>query len=176
MLHKSTKIIATIGALVFLGCLVVAAVFFTMVAKQKVLYTERNQELAQKKTDQEALRTLLHTLDETKSERESLLSRILKEEDVINFLSLLESVGSGQGAKITTNSLRVESINDTFETLIMSVEVEGSYASVTQTLKLFENLPYQTLINTMQLSRAEGSGGLIWKGMFDLRVTKFKKI
>lgn len=175
MLHKKTKIVAVISGIVFLSCVTAAAFFFHTVQGQKAIYTERNISLAQAKSDQESLRTLMHTLEETKLERESLISRILKEEDVINFLALLESLGAEHGVTLTTDSLKVEPLNETFETLLIHMGAEGTYVAVLHVLELFETLPYQVSIESTQLSNAEG-GGTTWKGQFSLRVTKMKKI
>ncbi len=174
MLHRTTKIVAIISGFVFLVSASVTALFFVMVEKEKKVYEERTLALAQANSDQESLRTLMTTLEETKVERESLVSRVLKDEEVINFLALLESLGSEQGVVLTTNSLKVEPINETFETLLINLDVEGSRDSVLRMLRLFETLPYQVFIESVQLSRADGSGA--WKGLFELRVTKLKKI
>lgn len=174
MLHKSTKIIATTGILFFLLCLGVFSVFLHVVTKQKTEFTEQTVENLRAEAHHDALADLMETLAKTKSERESLISRVLREEDVIDFLALIESLGDEQGVGLTTTSLTVEPIDATFETLVVNVGVEGSYAGVMQVLKILEHLPYQTAISGFQISHG-GGGNPTWKSTYNVRVTKFKK-
>jgi len=174
MLHKSTKIIAVTGILFFLICIGVFSVFLHVVTKQKTEFTEQTAENIRAEAHHESLASLMETLEKTKDERESLTSRVLREEDVIDFLALIESLGKEQGVILSTNSLTVEPIDAVFETLIVNVGVEGSYAGVMQVLKILEHLPYQTAISGFQVTHG-GEDDATWKSTYNVRVTKFKK-
>jgi len=172
MVHRNTKVIAAISALLFIASAAALGVFSLMLVKQKALYAERSLERAQERARQESVQALLQTLDDTKDARESLSTRILREEDVIDLLSLVEALGRENAAPVETDSLTVEPLDDMFETLVVHLNVTGSYASVLRMLTLLEALPYQATISAAHLS-AEGDG---WGGELELRITKFKKI
>jgi uncharacterized protein YjgD (DUF1641 family) len=176
MLHKSTKIIASIGTLFFLVSVTIGTIFFYIVEKQKAQFIERKIERAQMQANEESLASLFTRLENTADARASLMTRIVREEDVINLLALIESIGKEQNTKLTTNTLVVEPINNTFEMLVARISVEGSYDSVMQVLKVLEHLPYQSSVNNVQLVRNEGESISSWTGIYEVRVTKFKKI
>lgn len=179
MLHTNTKIIAVTGVLLLVLSAGACAYFFHMVTEQKALLQSKVVEKAVMKSHQESLDTLLDTLASSKTYRESLISRIFHEEEVIDFLALVESIGREQGVALKTDSLIIEPVNEVFEKLVISISVEGSYASVTQVLKIFELLPYQSLIRKATIGRdmkKENESVDAWKGSFELSVTKFKKI
>ncbi len=176
MRPKSSKIIAGISSILLILSFVVLGIFYSMVAKQKVAYVNSTKERIEAEARKTSLETLVKTLDETKEERALLMSRILRDEQVVDFLSLIETLGREQGAALKTNSLNSVSLNDTFESLVISITVEGSYDAVMQVLKLFEHLPYQVVISSVRIENEDGVGVLSWKGSFEMSVTKFKKI
>lgn len=175
MLHKSTKIVTGIAVILFVFSVAVGSVFFGMVTKQKNALAELTMTRAQAKAHQESLTALTRTLEETQEARDVLIAQILKEEDVIDLLALIESLGGEQGVTFTTNSLTVEPVSDSFEKLVVDMSVEGSYASVMHVLTLLENLPYQASVRRAHVSKSVDEDSVVWKGEFELSVTKFKK-
>ena len=175
MFHINTKIIATFGILLFMVSVGACALFFYKVSEQKTLLQSKVSERAVAKAHQESLSDLMKTLENTKTERESLISRILGENGVVDFLTLIESIEKEQNVTLKTDSLTVEPISDMFERLVVNISVTGSYASVVHVLKLLEQLPYQSAIRKTNIGR-EGKTEEVWKGVFELSVTKFKKI
>ncbi len=173
MLHKSTKIIATISFLILAGSLTIFGGFGFVIFTQKQNYIDLYRQNELLKNQESSINALLAELETTKGERESLESRILADEEVIDFLALIETLGREQQVKLTTSGLSVQPINATFETLVVRMEVEGGYDSVLRTLKLMEQLPYQTVVSNSQLNSGSGD---VWKGVFEIQLTKFKKI
>ncbi len=176
MLHRSTKLIACISIGVFVVSIAVCAIFFSFLSKQKVQFNELSSTQIEKQTHRTSLKVHQKALAESEEDRSSLKSRIVREENVIDFLSLTESLGKEQNVVLTTQSLTVEPINDVFESLVIQVEIEGLYQSVMHTVKLLERIPYQVMVYNLRMNRESDSGGMNWKGTLKLRVTKFKKI
>jgi hypothetical protein len=175
MVQKRTKIIAGIGAAFFIACAAAYALFFFVVSNHKEQFVAQSVERAEAKSRHETLSALMRTLDDTQEARKELFTRILKEEDVIDLLALIESIGNEQGVTLKTNSLTVEPIDATFEALVVDLNVEGTYASVIHVLKLMEHLPYQASVTKVQLLREQPENGPFWKSTYEVRVTKFKK-
>lgn len=174
MVYKSTHIIALIGCLFFVGSLVVCVLFFQHVEQKKTILTELRTAYAQVEQNRGMLATLVQTLDDTKDERLSLLTRVLTEERIITFLSLIESVGREQQVALKTNSIAIQPINNTFETVVVSVTVKGSYDALLKTLTLFENIPYQSTVRNVQFRHVEDTDE--WEAQYDIYVTKYKKV
>ncbi len=173
MLGKHTKVIATIGIAFFVMSVAICVIFFVIITQKKNSFHERSIERAETKARIESLDTLKKTMEATKDAREYIFSRILNEEEVIDFLALTESLGKEQGVTLTTDSLTVSPLNKTFETLDIGVTARGSYEGVMNVLRLFEQLPYQAVISGVTINN---DGGEEWVSTFKVQVTKFKKI
>ncbi|MCF7857631.1 MAG: type 4a pilus biogenesis protein PilO [Candidatus Pacebacteria bacterium] len=145
------------------------------ISNQKEHLQEINSEREQVLADREAIVAVTRSLEDSQHERESLTTRILKEEDVIDFLTSIESIGKDKGVSFKTNSLTVQKINDTFESLVVDIGVRGQYASVLYVLKILEHIPYQSSIGSVQIHKEEGGEYPVWSGTIKLNVTKFKK-
>lgn len=176
MLQKNTKVIAVMSGIFFIVSVVIFVLFILVVSKQKGDLRTQSIEREEIRIHQDSLVALMRTLESTKESRISLQTRILKEDDVIDLLSLIESLGREQRVTLNTNSLTVEPLDELFETLVIQVNVEGSYASIKHVLMLLEHLPYQTSLGTTQLTRGGGEKGDVWNGMYEVRVTKYKDI
>lgn len=175
MTQKSTKIIAVISFIIFLVSFCTSVIGFVMVTKQKGVYGEALEKRAETEAREASQKGLIESLEKTKNERALLTSQILKDENVIELLSLIETLGKEQGTELKTSSLTVEKIDQKFETLVVNLEVVGPYTSVTQILGLLEHLPYQATVSSVQMERMdEGIQGK-WKGVFTLKVTKLTK-
>lgn len=176
MLQRNTKPIAITSGIFFTVSVIIFVLFMLAVSKQKEDLRAQSIEREKVRIHQSSLVSLIRTLESTEKERKSLQTRILKEEDVINLLSLIESLGREQGVTLTTSSLTVEPVDELFETLVVQVNVQGSYVSVKHILTLMEHLPYQTSLGTTQLTRGEGERRDFWQGGYEVRVTKYKDI
>lgn len=172
MAGKRTKIIATLGGAFLLVSIIVCAAFFFIVTQKKNSYQARSIERQETKARLESLDALTKTLEETKSEREFIRSRILTEEEVIDFLALIESLGRNQGGDLTTSSLTVSPLNTDFETLDIDIRVRGTYGAIMNILRQFENLPYQVAISAVNITKEDND---VWVSTFKIKVTKFKK-
>ena len=175
MLHRSTTIIATAGTLFFLGSLIVFLFAFHTVSEEKATFTDLRIARAETKVHQESYAMLVRKLEETSAERASLFLRILREEDVIDLLATIETLGKEQHVTLKTNSLTVEPIDTSFETLVVNITVTGRYSAVLHVLKILEYLPYQASVGRVQITHIEDETGTVWEGSFQVRVTKFTK-
>jgi len=172
MIRKSTKMVAFVGLVALLLSLSVYAIFFKMVSAQKAQHTAYVTSSAEAAAHKASLQKLMQELEVTKPERDSLASRFVADEAVIDLLALIESIGREQGVLLATNSLNVVPNNDYFETLVVSISVTGQYNQIVKVLSLLETLPYQTTISQTQISRTETGE---WAGTFTISITKFTK-
>lgn len=172
MVRHSTKIVSIVSLLCFLGSLIIFGVFYGMVSKQKTDHLTHAQGRAEAIIHKESLQKLMQVLDETKVERESLYTRIVADDEMINLIELIETIGEEQGVVLTTESLDTAPINEYFESFIINLGVKGSYTQIIQTLSLLEKLPYQVTILNTGLQRGDDG---VWYGSVGVSVTKFMK-
>lgn len=170
MIHSRTKLIAAIALLM---CMVSGAVFGGMIwiisSHKSDVYAAR---VASKKFEIEsrALGELQDTMREEEGRWRELRGFILEDAGVITFLQLTEDLAREQGVTLTTE-LNLAPIDDTFETLHMSTVVEGSFDGVMQMIRLLENLPYQSQVEQVSLSRVGGEG--MWSASLSITVLKY---
>ncbi len=171
-LHKSTHIIAITGGLFFIGSALLYWGFFHQMEQHKKHLNEMRETYARIEQNRDTFTALVARLDETSDARESLQKRILNEEGVIDFLTLIEGIGREQQVLLKTNTITIRPINDAFETVVVSLSAEGSYGALVKVLTLFEHLPYQVSIHNVQFMSTEGVD--TWTSTYDIEVTQFK--
>lgn len=174
MTSKSTHVIALIGVAVCVVSMAVYGLILREVTQQRAKLSETQAMNVKIGRQKQSYQSLLTQLADSKDDRALLKSRILTDEGVIDFLSLIESAGREQQVVLTTNSIITQPINNTFETVVINVSVEGAYAPLVRLLILFEQLPYQaTLYNVVFMHLSEGKED-IWKSTYDIYITKYK--
>lgn len=174
MVIKRTKIIGVVSAVSFFGSLALLIGFIVLLRTSEAELAERKIQIAEMQNNEQALSSLVRLVEETTTERGEIVSRILHEEDVIDFLALIEELGREQGVELNTTSLNVASVDNLYDELQISVSVTGSRASVIHMLKLFETLPYQSYISRARISQTSGAEANAWSGTFAVHVTKYK--
>lgn len=172
MVRNNTKIIALLSLTSFLVAAIIFGIFFSIVSNQKEAHIAQSQERAEAQNHKESLQNLMRVLDETKSDRESLFSRFLREEEVIDFLALVETLGKEQDVTLTTNSLDVGSVNTYFESMTLKLDLDGYYQQVVNLIALFEKLPYQIAISDVEMIKNDNQ---LWTATIVMSVTKFTK-
>lgn len=176
MSNSHTKIIALLSITFFAVCSSAAFFFIKKVDDQKIEYTNHVSAQSQMLERERSLDELVRTLGATKVERESLSSRILEDDNIIDFLELIETLGKEQHVAILKNGLKVDPIDETFEAISMHIDISGTYTQMMYLLTIFEHLPYQVSFSEISLAKNQGDTDDTWRLAFDIHVTKFKKI
>jgi hypothetical protein len=175
MMHQRTKIVAGVS----IGmCVVAVTLFFGalyMLSQKKVALTELASQIAMTKARENELTALARIVESTRTERAELHTRILTEEGVIDFLSLIETLAKEQGVALVTDTLTVGEMSPQFESLNVKLSLSGSYEKVLHVLEMFETLPYQASVVRTSFSNSEPKQGSGWQADIELEVTKLKK-
>jgi Tfp pilus assembly protein PilO len=99
-------------------------------------------------------------MNETAKDREQLEQFILHENDIISFLSEVESTGRSLGLTVQTTDLTSQdNPTSAFDTLRVSVTFTGAEQAVFTFLELMENLPYAQQIPNFSFSYNEEEPG-----------------
>jgi Tfp pilus assembly protein PilO len=155
-----------------LASVTVCVVFFYKLETQKDAYETMRMEESERVARIASLTSLLETLDATNSERETIAEHVLAEDGVVDLLALIETLGREQDVLLSTETLTIAPINARFEELVATISVEGRYESVMRTFELLTLLPYETRIQSANLQQTTNN----WRGVFDIRILKFKSI
>jgi len=174
MIHSNTKLIAVLGASLFVLSFAALAVFVFITEGHKTQLTKRTEELALASAQRDAMSALVDTLKKTEEERIELASRIVGEKQVIELVELIELVGREQGVTLTTKSITEGKLNDVFDTLTIQLDARGSYEAIMHVLALLEKLPYQSSVASVFLTSSEAEGVTGWNASFEIVVTKSK--
>ena len=171
-MNNVTKIIFIISLAVCLAAGAGSAALLYTTNKIERESTLLKQEVAKaeaQRRDLAALVRLAESIDEEVTELNSYL--IKNEDEVIDFLNLLDTLASESRLEITVKSTEANSINGSFEDFTINFSVLGSYNNVLQFLTLIEALPYQVLVSEVSFSsNVEGA----WNAEIHLHVTKYK--
>ena len=171
MITKHTKIVGiaslvtTVGVAVLLGSgmYLVHTTEHTLIAKQ--------QQMAELRFRINESRSVTSLVDGSTEERAELAHYILRNEDVIEFLTLVESIGTAQGVTLEIPKLEETSLNESFDELQLDMLLEGPRVRLMSTLAIFESLPYQSHISSITLNKKATQ---VWTASLTLYITKYK--
>jgi len=173
MLSSTKKIILFLGSMLALALCVYVAMWYVVSLREEAIRTdvaEQREEYSRR----ENASALALVFDDTVAERAELHEYIVSKDGVTTFLELVEQVGREQGLVVDTKSVTPEVLSgeEAFESLVVTIALEGSYEGIKTMLALMESLPLQTHIQAVSLTR--GSGDSTWLGTLTMKVTKEK--
>lgn len=174
-ISSKTKATFIASLLALLGALCALSVLLFMIhrADTKLLETITSEK---RLDDEEGQYSALQKLaKETEVDREELSAYILSEDEVIDFLSLIEKVGIDAGVSVTTRAIAVtkDESAPAYETVSIDLELEGASDKIRHVIDLYEHLPYQSRIEKISLDRAGGEDDM-WRSSVLLSVTKIQ--
>ncbi len=105
MIRSRTKFIALVVTLIFLALFAGLLIFWHMVNSHRESIAEGMIEIAKVESQQKALVELRKMESTAKTDKEILESFFLADAAVIDFLTLVESLGEKHGGEIITNAL-----------------------------------------------------------------------
>jgi Tfp pilus assembly protein PilO len=146
-----------------------------MIQGHKVRLADERMRAAEAEVQAKALDALQETVASSKDDRTKLSTYVLKDEEIIDLLSLIERTALEQGVVLKTNSLTVVPIDDTFEELQVTVEIQGSFDGVLRMVRILEHIPEQSAVPRVMLTKS-GTETASWQANVDVRVTKLKKV
>lgn len=179
MIQQKTKIVALVSGILIVLSSAAFFGFLYLVSKHEQTLQDELRAAAEAESRSNALDALIEVTEKTAEERKALAEVILKEENIIEFLSLIETVAREQGVTVKTNSLTPIPLSSDFDTLEIGFELKGDYATVLHVIRLLEMVPYQSTLTRVllaNLSDAENSvDSDVWQATVSMTVTKYRK-
>ena len=129
------------------------------------------------------LRSVKYLIKDTEDERADLDSHFVIDDEVINFIEIIENLGMDSGAKIEVTNVSVSSTNkeaadqiNISELLYLDFKIEGRFAQMFHFLSILEKLPFKIDILRVNFGRIPNEDGKIksWNGFFSITAVKLK--
>lgn len=125
---------------------------------------------------EEKLRSTEAIIRDTEEERVELDSRFVKDEEVVDFIKLIENIGEKTGVVVDIKTVSVIDTDFGFsEALGLQVEYIGNWSETMHFLSLIEELPFSIEIISFSSDKKEGDE-LLWQSSLGIEVLKLKNI
>ncbi len=152
MTSKTTLIF--IGSLIYLcvASLVLGLGIYKVHKAGKELQN-RLTAISEQNAERQSHTALARILAESEEDRNAIDAFVLTERKTSEFLTEIESLGSGLGITMTVESLAVLEREGAVDDIKIEYALEGEDASVRKMLSILENLPYHSKVVAGTLSR-----------------------
>ena len=126
--------------------------------------------------DQLQSRAIYDLASSTAADRDSLTSLFISPDNIVSFITLLESLGAQTGNKVTVSSIDADNMANSAPGTVghahAHVDTRGSWTQMMTVLSLAENLPYVGTLNHVRFnSNNIGGKQADWSLSFDVQVS-----
>ena len=175
---KLFLILVVVNTIAIIG--VVFLLILITTKNQKSLVLEK--QLKEEEVKLEDLQMLKVLVANTKEQRSYISNLIVNKDKIIDFLGLVESLGSYSGAKVSVMSVNEDSSSTSNSLVKIRLNVSGRWEQVFQTISMLDHLPAAFAVKEIQISKetsTEGAGGksvparTFWSANIGAEVVKF---
>jgi hypothetical protein len=126
--------------------------------------------------DQLQSRAIFDLASSTAADRSRLSSFFISPDDIVSFITLLESLGTQAGNKVSITSIDADNMTNAAPGTVghahARIDTRGSWTQVMTVLSLAENLPYISTLNHVRLNANDvGGKQAYWSLSFDVQVS-----
>ena len=119
------------------------------------------------------MKILENFLTETVGGRERIAGSFVGEHDLVRFIEDLEDGGERNGVRVRVGSAALASgVTQAGPTFML--EAEGSFASIFRYMVFLENIPYEIILEDVDMTSISQDGKKIWKGSFIVRLLSYE--
>lgn len=139
--------------------------------KQAENYIHTSKELEDEDNKERGEKELIRIYDSSKESRTKLMSFLVNENKVVDFIETVEGVGDDSGTKI-----ELSAINKDTEKIKARVDAKGSWTGIMRALVLLENLPFSATIRNVRIDTLNdlGKGAHAWNLSLEIEVLTIK--
>ena len=132
--------------------------------------------MATEQHDQLQSRSIYDLASSTATDRNKLVSFFISSDDIVSFVTLLESLGTQTENKVSITSIDADNMTGVAPGTIghahAHIDMHGSWAQVMTVLSLAENLPYVSTLNHVRLNaNSIGVKQTDWNLSFDVQTS-----
>ena len=185
---KTIKIILVLAAL---NLIVLGSCFYLFIKIKKIdeVVSARLIQVESEVKKDESLRSTKKLMEDTKREREQIVSLFVGPNGAVEFIETVESLGRVADVKLTIESVGVEALKDKkaekTESFRLAVKTEGSWVNTIHLLSLLEGAPFKISFSNVNLEKISSESNLVgggenlpsyWAGNFTFNVLKIKNL
>jgi len=173
MFVTKTKIYMVSAALVCVVCVAAYGLAVYALNRLSDSLTDEQKHVATMQAQIQSKSTLIKNSEGVEIDRQELQKYFIAEEEVFNFLELIEALGQARGALVSTASIDVEEGDGYIESLHLTIKASGSFGAVQHVLTMLETLPYKSHVSSSVIEKkgaVESDGE--WEGTFKVVVMK----
>lgn len=170
---NNKKFVISFVSVIVLNALIISACFYarSLTKKQEEEAKENLKNYALLSMKSQNLKSLELQAAEIKENAGKLNNFYLKESGLVGFIESLEKTGKDANVLAGMHSAEVEKDK---KSVLFRIKAEGGFKELFQYLVSLENLPYQVVIEKMNISKEgaemEKDG---WKSEVDIRIISF---
>lgn len=161
---RRTLIELGIAALILLGTIGVYTFCAYVVEDARADAEALSKELRIKSEDAAKVAAAKEALTVLAADEASMQSYLVRQEDIVPFLSTLERKGSALGAALQVVSVSKET-SGTRGRILLAVKISGSFDAVQRTLGAIEYGPYDSSVQQVTFDTTTGEGGRTWNAV-----------
>lgn len=153
MNYRKTLIILFVWIVIFLATTAFVVFGFIKIEKMKTSVASIEQEIIKEKESLQAFESLIKTTSSLKTDSEKINSFYIKRDEVINFINIIESLASTTNTQLSIQTVVDKKMPTNGTLLSVDISAHGSYSNLHYLIRLLEELPYQTEIQNIKLSK-----------------------
>lgn len=156
----------------FVGAIAVYTTMLWLINRQQVTLELILKKIAEQNAATKQMSSLSLVVSESEQNREQLSRTVIHGEDgIVDFLAQVDATAAAAGVELETSELRAEKEEDKlFGRLTVTLNVEGSPASVERFMRMIELFPYAHKILSYRISENLTPEGLVATGVIKLSI------
>ncbi len=181
---KTKQIFETIAVMTIIALVFYVILFIQIKEKNKIVsaLTNETESIIKKETKLRSVKKLVRDIER---ERNIIDSYFITNDNIVDFIEIIENFGKRNGLSIEITSVKVDDINSvlekkvkTGELLYVNFKTKGHFGELFQFLSILENLPFKIDLLNIDFKKPSGISGQdkdmnLWSGFFNISVAKF---
>lgn len=157
MNYIKTKIILSVWLVVCISMTSLVVYGFFRLDSLENTTTTLEQDIVSEKDSIQSFDSLAKSFSNIKIDSEKVNAFFIKRDEVVNFLDTIESLASTTKTQISIQSVTDKKTASGSALISIGVSASGSYTNLHHLIRLLEELPYQTEIQNVRLTRGKMS-------------------
>ena len=162
-MKRLTLIQLVFALLLLLGVLGTYAFWYASVGSSSVRAAALSEEIRTKGQDSARVAAAKVALEALSEDEAAMRAYLVRQEDIVPFLSRLEETGTSLGSNIEVVSVAAEN-TETRSHIRLSLKISGSFDAVLRTLGAIEYGPYDSALQALTFDTIPGGteGAAVW--------------
>ncbi len=160
-MKRASLIQLVVALIVFVVALSVYGFWYSLVGKASVEAAALSKEIYTKSQDSARVAAAKVALESLAEDEAAMRAYLVREQDIVPFLSTLEDTGVSLGSNVEVVSVSADSKGERNQ-IQLSLKITGSFDAVLRTLGAIEYGPYDSAIQSVTFDTVPAEGTATW--------------